>query len=209
MKRVSYITQVNLFMELGVKMQFTPCERALWFGVFINANKIAQDNKAHLWPDGYLTITTSEMKNLTGMNARAVRRNREKLRDEYHLIDYIDGDGRKRQPQYRLNYLTKINGEIVPEGVCDSDSNNVSHFVSDHVCDPHAIEAKTDPDTVTDKSYKMSGSNSSSASIEIDNVDTAIAIGVVDRVNDAPGYLHGLPGLVDLDTDIEINGLIT
>ena len=208
MKAVNYVTQIERFIALGVEREFSPYERALWLGIFTCANQIAKRNVAHLWPDGFFTITTSRMKSFTGMNARAVRNCRKKLRDEYHLIDYIDGDGRKSQPRYKIHYLTEINGRIVPEDVAKCDSDNVTNNASDYICDKPLDDVKNIPNAVCDKSAEAHVVNSPSTSIDVGNTDIYADAGATNKPNSTSDNLFGFPGLIDLDTSITDMGLI-
>lgn len=145
MSQVNFVQQINLFMEYSRRNRLTSHDRILWFGLFYCANTWAMRAENHEWPDDYFQVSNSELEAWAGLEERAVRNSRNRLK-QLGLIDFKKGDGRRSDPQYRINYLAVIRYRIVPVDVCertvigsntapDDAGGHVGDHVGEHVCD--------------------------------------------------------------------------
>jgi len=142
MSQVNYVQQVNLFMEYARRNRLTSHERIFFFALFHVANTWAQRAENHEWPDVFFQVSNSELHEWSDLEERAIRNTRNCLKQR-GLIDFRKGDGKKRDPEYRINYLAVIGYKIVPVCVGDSEENgdknapdDAGGYVGGHVGDP-------------------------------------------------------------------------
>ena len=145
MSQQNFVLQVRLFMEYGKRNRLTSYERMFWLGLFQIANTLAQSSGNNEWPDDFFPVRNSEITEWTGLEERNIRTIRNRFR-QMGLIDYLKGDGKKSDPEYRLFYLRRIGYKIAPGSVTDGEQtgnkiapDSVGGSVGDSV-----------PDTVTD-----------------------------------------------------------
>ncbi len=141
MSQVNYVQQVNLFMEYARRNRLTSHERIFFFALFHVANTWAQRAENHEWPDVYFQVSNSEIHEWSDLEERAIRNTRNSLKQR-GLIDFRKGDGKKRDPEYRINYLAVIGYKIAPVCVGDHEANGCNFapgdaggYVGDHVGD--------------------------------------------------------------------------
>ena len=132
MSQVNWGVQRNLFMEYAKRNKLTCHERTLYDAIVHVANMWSQRSINHEWPDGYFTVSNSEAEDYSGLNERAIRDTRNRLKQR-GLIDFRAGDGKKSNPKYQINYLKVIGCEIVPDVVGDTVTDVVSDTVVDTV----------------------------------------------------------------------------
>lgn len=167
MKIINYVTQMNCFIKFATEKNMTPHERLLWLGIFWSANKRAQrTGKKNLWPDGFFPIDTKTLCTLTGLSDRAIWNCRDVLKDELKIIDYIKGDGKRANPQYKLFYFELVGCEIVPVGAPDLTPDHAHNSVPDNAGDDVGnmppTSDKNDADTACDQAPEAFNHNGSS-----------------------------------------------
>lgn len=132
MRVIKYVTQMNFFIKFAIEKKMTPYERLLWLGIFWSANKLAQrTGELNLWPDGFFPIDMKDLCTLTGLSERAIRKCRDVLK-ELGLIDYLKGDGKRANPQYKLFYFKLKGCEIVPDGAPDHTPDHARNSAPDN-----------------------------------------------------------------------------
>lgn len=134
MSQVNWGVQRNLWMEYAKRNKLTSHERVLYDAIVHVANMWSQRSINHEWPDGFFTVSNSEAEDYSGLNERAIRDTRNRLKQR-GLIDFRAGDGKKSNPKYQLHYLRVIGCEIVPDSVPDNVGDSVGDNVCDTVCD--------------------------------------------------------------------------
>ena len=123
MSQIKHAQQINLFMEYARRNRLTSYDRILWIALFHCANRLAMGAENHEWPDDFFQVSNSEIYDWAGLEERAIRNSRNRLK-QMGLIDFQKGDGKRHDPFYQIRYLTVIGYKIVPVGVGDSAGNN-------------------------------------------------------------------------------------
>lgn len=134
MSQIKHAQQINLFMEYARRNRLTSYDRILWIALFHCANRLAMGAENHEWPDDFFQVSNSEIYDWAGLEERAIRNSRNRLK-QMGLIDFQKGDGKRHDPFYQIRYLTVIGYKIVPGSVGDSAENNNtgSKFAADGV----------------------------------------------------------------------------
>ncbi len=108
MIKVNFVSEFNLLMRYARNNALPARERMLWIALFHIANDRAIYNAETgdwEWPDGYFPVSIGELNSFCALDKRSIESLRESLR-ERGLIDYLPGDRKKTNPQYRLHYLS-------------------------------------------------------------------------------------------------------
>lgn len=141
MSQVNYVQQVNLFMEYARRNRLTSHERVFFFALFHVANTWAQRAENHEWPDVFFQVSNSEIHEWSDLEERAIRTVRNSLKQR-GLIDFRKGDGKRSDPEYKINYLQLIGYKIAPVDVGESSNNgckiaadSAGGYVGGHVGD--------------------------------------------------------------------------
>ena len=132
MCKVNFVSEFNLFMRYARNNNLSLRERMLWLALFYVANDRAVYNeqaKEYDWPDDFIYISNGELNLYCCLDKRAIETLRNTLKQR-GLIDFIPGVKNKRNPAYRLNYLSVgVGYKNVPNDVPNNDPNNVSNDV--------------------------------------------------------------------------------
>lgn len=170
MSQVNFVQQINLFMEYARRNRLTSYDRIFWLGLFYCANRLAMGAENHEWPDDFFQVSNSELDDWAGLEERAIRNSRNRLK-QIGLIDFQKGDGKRHDPYYKINYLSVIGYKIVHGSVGDNPSigsknaagsaggsvgDGVSDAVSGHAGDAPRIGSKNAADGAGDPFYPSS-----------------------------------------------------
>lgn len=115
MSQVNFVEQFNLFMQYAQRNRLTSYERLFFIAIFHCANSLAKTAENYEWPDDYFPVSNTELTGWTGFDERAIRNTRNSLKEK-GLLDFEKGDGKKRDPSYRIFYLRRIGYKIAPDG---------------------------------------------------------------------------------------------
>ena len=116
MSQVNFVEQFNLFMQYAQRNKLTSYERIFYLGLFYCANDLARQTENFEWPDDYFPVSNMELNGWTGFDERAIRNTRNSLKQK-GLLDFVKGDGKKRDPAYHIFYLRRIGYKIAPDSV--------------------------------------------------------------------------------------------
>ena len=177
MSQVNFVQQINLFMEYARRNRLTSYDRIFWLGLFYCANRLAMGAENHEWPDDFFQVSNSELDDWAGLEERAIRNSRNRLK-QMGLIDFQKGDGKRHDPFYKINYLSVTGYKIVPGNVGDAPpigskfdadgaggsvggcvGDGVGDAVRGHVGDAPPIGSKFAADGAGDPLYPYSNPN--------------------------------------------------
>lgn len=114
MSQVNFVEQFNLIMQYAQRNKLTSYERLFFLALFHCANSLARTAENYEWPDDYFPVSNTELTGWTGFDERAIRNARNSLKEK-GLLDFEKGDGKKRDPAYRIFYLRRTGYKIVPD----------------------------------------------------------------------------------------------
>ena len=114
MSQINFVEQFNLFMQYASRNKLTSYERIFYLGLFYCANDLARQTENFEWPDDYFPVSNMELNGWTGFDERAIRNTRNRLKQK-GLLDFRKGDGKKKDPAYRIFYLIRTGYRIVPD----------------------------------------------------------------------------------------------
>ena len=114
MSQVNFVEQFNLIMQYAQRNKLTSYERLFFLALFHCANGMARTAENHEWPDDYFPVSNTELAGWTSFDERAIRNARNSLKEK-GLLDFEKGDGKKRDPAYRIFYLRRTGYKIVPD----------------------------------------------------------------------------------------------
>ena len=114
MSQVNFVEQFNLFMQYAQRNKLTSYERLFFLAIFHCANTLAHTADNYEWPDDFFPVNNAELAGWTGFDERAIRNARNSLKEK-GLLDFEKGDGKKRDPSYRIYYLRRIGYKIAPD----------------------------------------------------------------------------------------------
>lgn len=224
MSQVNFVQQINLFMEYARRNRLTSYDRIFWLGLFYCANRLAMGAENHEWPDDFFQVSNSELDDWAGLEERAIRNSRNRLK-QIGLIDFQKGDGKRHDPYYKINYLSVIGYKIVPDSVGDNPpigSKNaadgvggsvgdcVGDGVGDAVSDTPPIGSKFAADGAGDPLYPYSNPNvfiNTNKGTVKGNANAGAKAGRTERARacaglvDLGGTFTGTEGLVPLPWD--------
>lgn len=158
MSQRNFVEQFNLFFEYARRNKLTSYERMFYLALFSCANECARQGENYEWPDDYFPASNAELIGWTGFDERAIRNTRNSLKQK-GLIDFIKGDGKKRDPAYCIFYMKRTGYKIVPDvqleeqrtgsknagGTKSTGGKNAPDSKA-----PHVTDCKSAPDTVPD-----------------------------------------------------------
>lgn len=113
MSQINFISQFNLIMEFSKRKKLSSYERVFYMSLFHMANRLAQSAENHDWPEDFFPVSNSEISEWTNLDERAIRNTRNSLMQK-GIIRFKKGDGKKRDPEYQIFYLSVNGYKIVP-----------------------------------------------------------------------------------------------
>lgn len=136
MSKVNFVSEFNLFMRYARDNSLSLRERMLWIALFYIANDRATFNEQtqdYDWPDGFIQVSNGELNLYCCLDKRAIEMLRNGLKQR-GIIDFQPGLKNKRNPAYKINYLSinvgykKVPNDIpnnTPNSVPNNDTNGV------------------------------------------------------------------------------------
>ena len=161
MIKVNFVSEFNLLMRYARNNALPARERMLWIALFHIANDRAIYNAETgewEWPDGYFPVSIGELNSFCALDKRSIESLRESLH-ERGLIDYLPGDKKKANPQYRLHYLSVHVGyknvpNDTPNDVPNTPPNTAPNDVPNPLANPLALYDKYNINTDTGENGK-------------------------------------------------------
>ncbi len=147
MSKVNFVSKFNSIMRYARDYSLSLRERMLWIALFYIANDRAVYNKQsqeYEWPDGFIQVSNGELNLCCCLDKRAIEALRNTLMQR-GVLDFQPGVKNKRNPAYKLNYLT-VGCKNVPNKVPSGASNNASNHVPNPV--PSAIPVYTEQEAM-------------------------------------------------------------
>jgi hypothetical protein len=170
----------------------------LWIALFYCANKRAQysdESHTYEWPDDFFPVSNSELNSYGQFDKRAIETLRNSLKQR-GLIDFIKGEKNKRNPAYKINYLTRVGYKYAPNSVPNNAPNNVPNSVPNNAPNSGFLGTKKPPTMPPYNKYNNININNSYSDSVKDYTarEGARTGGLVDLEED----LSGTEGLVPL-----------
>ena len=134
MSKVNFVSEFNSIMRYARDYSLSLRERMLWIALFYIANDRAMYNEQtqeYEWPDGFIQVSNGELNLYCCLDKRAIETRRNTLKQR-GVLDFQPGVKNKRNPAYKLNYLT-IGCKNVPSNVSSGASNNALNPASNAV----------------------------------------------------------------------------
>lgn len=126
MSKVNFVSEFNAIMRFARDNCLPLRERMLWIALFYVANDRAvynEQTQEYEWPDGYVQVSNGELGLYCCLDKRGIETLRNTLKQR-GVLDFRPGLKNKRNPAYKLNYLT-VGYKTVPNDV----PNNVPSYV--------------------------------------------------------------------------------
>lgn len=131
MSKVNFVSEFNSFMRYARDSSLSLRERMLWIALFYVANDRATYNEQtqeYDWPDDFIQVSNGELNLYCCLDKRAIETLRNNLKQR-GLIDFQAGQKNKRNPAYKLLYLsTDVGYKKVP----NPPPNNAPNDVPNH-----------------------------------------------------------------------------
>lgn len=143
MSKVNFVSEFNSIMRYTRDYSLSLRERMLWIALFYIANDRAVYNEQtseYEWPDGFIQVSNGELNLFCCLDKRAIETLRNTLKQR-GVLDFQPGVKNKRNPAYKLNYLT-VGCKNVPNNVPSGASNNAPNPVPNPV--PNAAPVYTE-----------------------------------------------------------------
>lgn len=134
MSKVNFVSEFNSIMRYARDYSLSLRERMLWIALFYIANDRAvynEQTQEYEWPDGFIQVSNGELNLYCCLDKRAIETLRNTLKQR-GVLDFQPGVKNKRNPAYKLNYLT-VGSKNVPNNVPSGASNNVPNHVPNPV----------------------------------------------------------------------------
>ena len=134
MSKVNFVSEFNSIMRYARDYSLSLRERMLWIALFYIANDRAMYNEQtqeYEWPDGFIQVSNGELNLYCCLDKRAIETLRNTLKQR-GVLDFQPGVKNKRNPAYKLNYLT-VGCKNVPNNVPSGVSNNAPNPVPNPV----------------------------------------------------------------------------
>ena len=131
MSKVNFVSEFNSIMRYARDYSLSLRERMLWIALFYIANDRAvynEQTQEYEWPDGFIQVSNGELNLYCCLDKRAIETLRNTLKQR-GVLDFQPGVKNKRNPAYKLNYLT-VGCKNVPNNVSSGASNTVPNHVS-------------------------------------------------------------------------------
>lgn len=116
MCKINFVSEFREFMRYAMQNGLSARERNLWIALFYLANDRARYNEQtgdYDWPDDFFLVANSELNLHSTLDKRGIDTVRNTLKQR-GLIDFLPGERNKKNPSYRMHYLTA--GENVDIG---------------------------------------------------------------------------------------------
>ena len=129
MSKVNFVSEFNSFMRYARDNSLSLRERMLWIALFYIANDRAMYNEQtqeYDWPDDFIQVSNGELNLYCCLDKRAIETLRNGLKQR-GLIDFQPGQKNKRNPAYKINYLSA--GNIGDKTVPNNTPNNAPTHV--------------------------------------------------------------------------------
>lgn len=153
MSKVNFVSEFNLFMRFARDNSLSMRERMFWIALFYIANDRATFNEQtqeYDWPDDFIQVSNGEINLYCCLDKRAIETLRNGLKQR-GLIDFQPGQKNKRNPAYKINYLSvnvgnKIAPNTDPNNVSSTDPNNAPNTDPNNVSniDPSSVPNNTE-----------------------------------------------------------------
>ena len=134
MSKVNFVSEFNSIMRYARDYSLSLRERMLWIALFYIANDRAvynEQNQEYEWPDGFIQVSNGELNLYCCLDKRAIETLRNTLKQR-GVLDFQPGVKNKRNPAYKLNYLT-VGCKNVPNNASSGASNNAPNPVPNPV----------------------------------------------------------------------------
>lgn len=136
MCKVNFVSEFNMIMRYARNNGLSLRERMLWIALFYIANDRAIYNERteeYDWPDGFISVSNGELNLYSCLDKRGIDTLRNSLRQR-GVIDFTPGVKNKKNPAYRLNYLSiDVGYKNVPNDVPNTVPNHVPNHVPNSV----------------------------------------------------------------------------
>ena len=134
MSKVNFVSEFNAIIRYARDNCLPLRERMLWIALFYIANDRAVYNdqtQEYEWPDSYIQVSNGELGLYCCLDKRGIETLRNTLKQR-GILDFRPGLKNKRNPAYKLNYLT-VGYKTVPSEVSNSVPSYVPNVVPNHV----------------------------------------------------------------------------
>lgn len=134
MSKVNFVSEFNSIMRYARDYSLSLRERMLWIALFYIANDRAvynEQTQEYEWPDGFIQVSNGELNLYCCLDKRAIETLRNTLKQR-GVLDFQPGVKNKRNPAYKLNYLT-VGCKNAPNNVPSGTSNSVPNHVPNPV----------------------------------------------------------------------------
>ncbi len=134
MSKVNFVSELNAIMRYARDNCLPLRERMLWIALFYIANDRAvynEQTREYEWPDGFIQVSNGELGLYCCLDKRGIETLRNTLKQR-GILDFRPGLKNKRNPAYKLNYLT-VEYKTVPNDVPNSVLSSVPNVVPNHV----------------------------------------------------------------------------
>ena len=139
MSKVNFVSEFNSFMRYARDNSLSLRERMLWIALFYVANDRATYNEQtqeYDWPDDFIQVSNGELNLYCCLDKRAIETLRNGLKQR-GLIDFQPGQKNKRNPAYKINYLSagNVGDKTVPNNTPNNAPNHVPNNAPNRVPD--------------------------------------------------------------------------
>ena len=196
MSKVNFVSEFNSFMRYARDNSLSLRERMLWIALFYIANDRAMYNEQtqeYDWPDDFIQVSNGELNLYCCLDKRAIETLRNGLKQR-GLIDFQPGQKNKRNPAYKINYLSagNVGDKTVPNNTPNNAPNRVPDAAPSRTGNGQAYGTNLHPtmppytqNRFINQSQKGGGTGSSAGSRQ--NTPRTEMGGFVDLDGEAPG----------------------
>ena len=134
MSKVNFVSEFNAIMRYARDNCLPLRERMLWIALFYVANDRAiynEQTQEYDWPDSYIQVSNGELGLYCCLDKRGIETMRNTLKQR-GILDFRPGLKNKRNPAYKLNYLT-VGCKIVPNDEPNSVPSDIPNVEPNHV----------------------------------------------------------------------------
>lgn len=134
MCKINFVSEFRAFMRYAMQNGLSTRERNLWIALFYLANDRAKYNEQTRdfdWPDDFFLVANSELNLHSTLDKHGIETVRNSLKQR-GLIDFKKGERNKRNPSYKINYLSVGDGNIpniAPKEYPKHDPNKIPNHV--------------------------------------------------------------------------------
>ena len=134
MSKVNFVSEFNAIMRYARDNCLPLRERMLWIALFYVSNDRAvynEQTQEYEWPDSYIQVSNGELGLYCCLDKRGIETLRNTLKQR-GILDFRPGLKNKRNPAYKLNYLT-VGCKNAPNDAPNSVPNHVPNVEPNHV----------------------------------------------------------------------------